>query len=212
MNSTQDELVKRALHRISDHLSDTLSTWLGKPTVILLDDLIRVPFAEAVSTLGHGGQPVCCCCIELTGAVKGCLILVFSDREGLALAQILTGSLADEEDGWNELRISAVLETANILGSAYLNCLSGILSSDESTVELLPSPPVFQRDFPECLMQFALLQQAATGENAVFNRTRIEIAGDDLHCTLLFIPDANTFDTISSTMFDSPSSDGTSNR
>jgi hypothetical protein len=53
-------------------------------------------------------------------------------------------------------------------------------------------------------MQFALLGQAAASDMVVVNRTRIEIAGDGLHCILLFIPDSTSLDRLTATLPDSP--------
>jgi hypothetical protein len=85
-----------------------------------------------------------------------------------------------------------VLETTNILGCAYLNSLSERLSASSQVVTLIPSPPSFRRDFPQCLLEFALMGQAIEFDQVIVAQTRFMAQNNPLQWKLLFIPDADS--------------------
>ena len=88
----------------------------------------------------------------LKGRVTGQLILAFNDSSGLALADLLIGNPFGTSTAWGELEQSAALETANIIGCAYLNSLArGFPETDDAAQDLLPTPPRFARDFRQSL-------------------------------------------------------------
>ena len=63
------------------------------------------------------------------------------------------------------MEISALNETGNILGCAYINAITRLLN-----YQLIPSPPYFIRDFGASVVQQAILGQAAS-ERVLLCRT-----------------------------------------
>ncbi|MGQ0635667.1 MAG: chemotaxis protein CheC [Planctomycetaceae bacterium] len=175
----------------SDDASVVLSRWLGRPSRISIEQVEQIPLAEATTVLGEPEAPVCACSMALQGRISGQLLLVFDDPSGLALADLLLGSPAGTSAAWGELQQSAALETANIIGCAYLNSLARCLPDTGAPApELLPSPPKFTRDFAESLMQFALMNQAMQSDIVFLTRTEFRIEDSPVQCKLLFVPDA----------------------
>ena len=103
---------------------------------------------------------------------------------------------------WDELEQSAAKETTNIVGCAYVNALAtylpGIVSHDSDHTEqteidggeLVPTPPVFVREFAGSLLQFALMEQAMELDQVllIHSQFRAGKQGLNLNWTLLFIP------------------------
>ena len=90
---------------------------------------------------------------------------------------------------------SAALETTNIVCCAYLNALARTLPpARDGHDEVLPSPPTFARDFAESLVEFALMDQMATSDEALLARTEFRIDGAPVDWTLLFVPDAGSLE------------------
>ena len=58
------------------------------------------------------------------------------------------------------------------------------------SLELVPSPPEFRRDFAESLLQAVFMDQALAGDLIFVAKARFELRGRPLHWTLLFVPDA----------------------
>ena len=118
------------------------------------------------------------------------------ERRGLILQEI-GNLLLDRPRGtaqeWNEMEISAALETANIVCCAYLNSLTRVLPpSDQGPSELLPAPPRLSREFAESLVQFALMGQAVVTDQVLLAQTQFHIDETPVDWTLLFVPDAES--------------------
>ena len=127
----------------------------------------------------------------LGGSLSGQLVFAFEDGCGLSLADLLLDQPLGTAAGWGEVEKSAALESANIIGCAYLNSFARDLSADMPAIrELIPSPPVFQRDFAGSLLQSLIMDQVVETNTVFLARSRFEIRGQPLNWTLLLIPDA----------------------
>ncbi|MBS0262809.1 MAG: chemotaxis protein CheC [Planctomycetes bacterium] len=178
-------LTKLFAHGSTD-ASAALSRWLGRPAQIKISRIEEVALATAAEVLGDPELPVCFCAMSLQGALTGELILAMNDASGQALADLLLSRPLGTSRTWGEVEISAALETANIIGCAYLNALAQMLPDG---TELLPTPPRFARDFAESLMEFALMNQAAVSDTVFLTQTEFQIAESPVDCHLLLVPD-----------------------
>ncbi len=188
--------LQSSFHLGAEEASTALAKWIGKPSVVEIDSLEQLPLEEATSLLSDGDGPLCFCTVELQGLLTGEMILVFDDASGLALADLLLQQPQGTATEWNELAVSAALETTNILCCTYLSSLSRSFSKTDGADELLPSPPKFQRDFAESLLEFALMGQAVASDQVLLARTTFEIDANPVNWTLLFVPDADSMSRI----------------
>jgi chemotaxis protein CheC len=178
----------------ADDASAALSRWLGRPATIVVEQIEQLGLTEAAGLLSDPEEPVCACAMSLQGGLSGELLLVFDDPSGLALADLLLSRPVGTSKSWDELERSAALETANIVGCAYLNSLSRMFPAKAGgPIELLPSPPRFVRDFAESLMQFVLMNQAIASDAVFLTRTAFHIDDAPVEWSLLFVPDAASF-------------------
>ena len=177
--------------RGAEEATRALSIWLGRPARLSIEEVEQVPLAAATEVLGEGENPVCFCAMALEGRLSGELILAFDDASGLALADLVQEKRLGHSTSWGEIEISAALETANIIGCAYLNALAPAMpGAGGEGQSLLPSPPRFARDFAESLLQFALMSQAIESDIVFLTQTEFEVENAPVHCKLLFVPDA----------------------
>jgi chemotaxis protein CheC len=102
---------------------------------------------------------------------------------------------------WGELEQSAVKETTNIVGCAYVNALATYLppisptastqpEGLEEVAELIPTPPTFVQEFAGSLLQFALMEQALELDQILLIHSQFTADKHELNLnwTLLFIP------------------------
>jgi chemotaxis protein CheC len=194
------------LHEGSAEASRTLGIWIGKPSVVEIDALEHLPLEEATTLLSTGDDAVCFCRADMHGHLTGPMILVFDDVSGLALADMLLELPRGTTREWTEMATSAALETANILFCAYLNSLCRHTASAHQPVEVLPSPPTFGREFPESLLEFALMAQAAR-DHVILARTRFELDANETCWTLLFVPDTPSMERLRELLSDQGADD-----
>ncbi len=124
LTAEQLELLQTTFHQGAAASSVALAKWLSKPTQISVDVVEQLSLHEATGVLGVGEDPMCFCCVEMTGLLTGELILAFDDASGLALADMLLDQPRGTAREWGEMETSAALETTNILCCAYLNSLA----------------------------------------------------------------------------------------
>ncbi len=193
LSESQLQRLGKALHLGAGQASRAMATWLSVPTVVTFDSVDQLPISDAADVLGGAEQTLCFCSMEMTGSFTGQIILAFDDSSGLSLSDLLLDHPIGNATGWGEVETSAALETANILGCAYLNALSKDLTKANSeSLSLLPSPPAFRREFAGSLLQTVFLGQAMASDYIVSARANFEIRGQRLNWKLLFVPDASS--------------------
>lgn len=180
------------LHSGSRAASEALANWLDRPSVVSIDSVDNVSLDQATTVLGPSDSPICFCSMAIGGFLSGEIILAFEEDEALALAGRLVDDPQQEPGGWNELTISAVRETTNIVGCAYLNALFAAFSAVSGNAEMIPEAPVFRRDFAASLLQFAIMDQASHFESVILAKTTFQIDATSVDWTLLLVPDAES--------------------
>ena len=176
-------------HRGADDASHALAKWLGRPAALSVERLDALPIAEAAAVMGSSDTLICGCAMRIDGAIGGLLLLAADDDAGLSLADTLLERPAGTSTSWGDLERSAVIETANIVGCAYLNAICAALGP-AGAAGILPSPPIFLRDFPEAVMGAVLMEQAVLSDIVLLARTEFRIDGTPVACGLVFLPDA----------------------
>jgi chemotaxis protein CheC len=190
LSETQKRLLATIFERGAESAAKALTQWLGRPVHLAVSTLEQLDLAEATDVLGPGDTLVAACVMQLSGGLSGQILLVFEDRAGLTLADVLLRRPVGSSADWGDLERSAALETANIVGCAYLNSLAahlpGLTPGDSSAI--VPSPPEFRHEFAASLLEFALMDQAAESDRLLVIRTRLSSGPTELDWSLLFVP------------------------
>jgi chemotaxis protein CheC len=182
----------------SSDASRALSTWLNKQVSVRVDQLEQATLETAVEQLGPGADVVCACCMRFSGGMNGQLILAFDDASGLLLCDMLLARESASQE-WQELEISAAMETTNIVGCAFLNTLSQVFPQSNTTAASvtdtlsttwIPTPPVFVRDYAAAIMQFALMDQASQYDTVLLAHAKFTIDETPVKWQLMLVPDA----------------------
>lgn len=195
MNGKHRASLVTLFQRGADEAAAALSRWLGRPATIRVREVDLLPLEAAGGVLGRHDEPLCCAAMEVRGALSGILLLASDDAAGLALADLLLDRPAGTGAKWSEVEESAAMETANIVGCAYLGAIAAALAPDggeRSGSTIVPSPPTFLREYAEALMEGLLVDQAALADAVFLTRTEFAIDGSPVRCSLVFVPDAES--------------------
>ena len=190
MPAALDDLRARGRER-----SQALSKWLGQEVRLTISEVELVELTVAAEVLGPPETLVAACAMGLSGPLSGQILLVFEDRSGLALVDLLMHQPIGTTASWGELEQSAAQETTNIVGCTYLNALAahlpGKISRDSPACdELVPTPPTFLREFAGSLLEFVLMEQALEFDQVLLIHTSFASSSQELNLnwSLLFIP------------------------
>jgi chemotaxis protein CheC len=202
LTDVQRHLLRMVFDRGAESASLALSKWLGKAVRLTVSEVEITELEHAAELLGPADSLVAACSMELTGRLTGWLLLVYEDRSGLALIDMLLQQPVGTTTAWGEIEQSAAKETTNIVGCAYVNALaahlpaalsrgSGPMPQNESGgSDLVPTPPTFFHEFAGSLLEFALMEQAVELDQVLLIRSefRADRREANLDWTLLFVP------------------------
>jgi chemotaxis protein CheC len=201
----QRHLLRMIFDRGAEGASLALSKWLGENVRLTVSEVELVELDQASELLGPPDALVAACAMGLTGRLTGSILLVFEDRSGLALVDLLVHQPIGTTTAWGELEQSAAQETTNIIGCAYVNALAAHLPGIGAATdagELIPTPPWFLHEFAGSLLQFALMEQALELDQVLLIRS--DFAGGreglNLTWTLLFIPSRAALDALAASL------------
>ncbi|APW61585.1 chemotaxis protein CheC [Paludisphaera borealis] len=204
MSTDEQQLMLRTIfERGAESASQALSKWLGAEVRLTVSAVDRVELAAAAEVLGPPETLVAACAMGLSGPLGGRMILVFEDRSGLALIDLLLNQPIGTTTGWGDLERSAAMETTNIVGCAYLNALAAHLpTAGSDSAELAPTPPVFFHEFAGSLLEFALMDQALELDEVLLVRSAFSASRADLKLdwTLLVVPDRPTLQALAASL------------
>lgn len=183
-------LLRMIFDRGAEAASLALSKWLGREVRLAISDVELVELEQTGELLGPPDSLVAACVMGLTGRLTGSILLVFEDRSGLALVDLLLHQPIGTTTSWGELEQSAAKETTNIIGCAYVNALAAHLPGGEGDGELIPTPPTFLHEFAGSLLEFALMEQAIERDKLLLIRSEFAGGPDlpQLNWTLLLVP------------------------
>lgn len=176
--------------------SRACSRWIGRTVEIVVQRVEQLDMGDAVAVLGASEEPISACIMTVSGLLAGRLMLAFDDSSGWAMTELLLELPAGSCSAWGELERSAVLETTNIAGCAYLNSLARRLQCLGEASELMPSPPQFLRDYASAILQSAFMEQVVSSDTMFLTETRFHIDGSPANWNLLFVPDTGSIPTL----------------
>lgn len=177
------ELLHQIFVAATHEASAAMCRWTDGLITLALDEVREVPIEQVAPMLEIGDELLTMVVLALEGEIGGDMILAFDEQNGRALAASLLGRPVEQAPQWSEMERSALTETGNILGCAYMNALTRVLDC-----ELVPSPPYFVQDFGASVLEQALMAQAADTDNVLVCRTRFHRAGRQLDWHVIFFP------------------------
>jgi chemotaxis protein CheC len=157
--------------------------WTDGLITLSLDEVQELPLEDVCPALNLGDDVLTMVVLSLKGEIGGEMILTFDEMNGRQLAAALLHMPVNGRPEWSELEKSALAETGNILGCAYVNAITRLIDR-----ELIPSAPYFVQDYGASVLQQALLVQAVTCDRVLVCRTGFHREGEDLDWRVLFVP------------------------
>lgn len=186
-NVIQNKLARHAWDLVFapaiDKASSAMSAWTHGEVTLALDEVREVAVEEVATTLDLTDELSTLVMLAVGGDLGGQLILTFDRLNACRLIESLLGRTVDSECAWGELEISALQETGNILGSAYLNAMTALTGR-----RFWPSPPLVTEDYAMSVVEQAVMTQAMIEDRVLLCRTRFTRLGQRVEWNLIFVP------------------------
>ncbi|MFI4877195.1 MAG: chemotaxis protein [Blastopirellula sp. JB062] len=179
------EVLHQILSAATHEASAAMCRWTNGLITMSLDEVREIPLEEVSIEYDFGCEMLTMVVLTLNGEIGGSMILCFDETNGRDLAASLLSAPQAGSGEWSALERSALCETGNILGCAYLNALTRLMS-----VELVPSPPYFLQDYGASVLQQALMEQAGVDDQVMICRTRFTRGDQELNWNVFFVPNS----------------------
>lgn len=175
--------------------SAAMCRWTNGLITLTLDEVREIPLHAVPAELGFDDQLLTMVILGVESDPGTVMILTFDEENARQLAATLTRRIRNTQVEWDELEISALTETGNILGCAYMNALTRVIGR-----VIIPTPPYFVRDYFASVVEQALIQQAMISDKALLGRTGFHRLGEAINWHVLFIPSPEFRQTLENAM------------
>lgn len=163
--------------------SAAMCRWTSGLIDVTLDEVREIPLEFLAAELQVDDELLTTVVLTIGGEVGGNLVLLFDERGARQLAASLLGEKDPAEGEWSELEKSALTETGNILGCAYVNALARLTGAP-----LVPSPPYFIQDYGASVVQQAVAAQALISDRLLLCQIGFRSKMKPLDWRFLFVP------------------------
>ncbi len=168
------------------HAATALSQMTGRRIMIDVPEVSVKRLEEASDLIGPPDTIIAAVLMHMMGDMTGRTLLVLPEGSARALCAILLRNAAQDGPGFTDMQRSTVMETGNILCSAYLNALSDFMG-----MMLLPSVPALVVDQAGAVLTTAYLNFGHARDHVICVETSFRIDGspEQLSGQFILMPD-----------------------
>ena len=147
------------------HGATALSQLLGEKVQLRVPEVTITDIARVPELLGGAEKVVVGITLQILGDARGNILLILPQESA---QRLLFRLLRQPTAGivFDEINASTLKEVGNILASAYLSALGGLLH-----VSLIPSIPLLAFDMAGAVVDYVLIELSASGNTALMVET-----------------------------------------
>ena len=174
------------------HAATALSQMTGHKIMIDVPEVSVRRLEEATDLVGPPDTVVAAVLMHMMGDLTGRTLLVLPERYAKGLCGILLRR-PEQPSGFSEMERSTIMETGNILCSAYLNALSDFMG-----MMLVPSVPALVIDLAGAVLTTAYLNFGHARDHVICVETsfRVDGSSEDLRGQFILMPDGASLSAI----------------
>lgn len=181
------EIQKDALKEIGNicagNAATALSQVLAKKINIAVPRILFLPIEEVPSVTGGAQSLVVGLVLRVLGDLPGTIIFIFSQKDALALASLMTGKTPSENSVIGDMERSALKEIGVILTSAYLGALSSFIG-----MGLVPTIPELIVDMAGAIVDYVLIELSCKYQSALLIESEFREPATSIRGHFFIIP------------------------
>lgn len=173
----QKDALKEIGNICAGNAATALSQLLERRVSIVVPRMLFLPIAEVPQAVGGNDVFVVGLILRVLGDMPSNIIFIFSQKDALALASLLTKKEISDVSIMTDLERSALKEVVLILANAYLGALGSFVG-----MGLVPTTPELVIDMAGAIMDYVLIELSCKSEFALlveseFNEPTASITG-----------------------------------
>ncbi|MDX1964935.1 MAG: chemotaxis protein CheC [Pirellulales bacterium] len=177
------DILRQCVVLATQRASNAMCDWTGGRISLSVDEVRRAPLEELAMDLDGQSELMTIVVLGIAGCGGGQMILTFDHAGGRRLAASLLRREIGQSAMWSDLEQSAIMETGNILASAYLSELTRLTGRT-----LRPTPPTFIQDYGASVLEQTLMLQALECDEALVCQTRFKFDREDVDWSVFIVP------------------------
>lgn len=162
LNDTQIDVLREIGNIGAGNAATALSTILNEDVDISLPKVRITDFDTAVRALGGAETMTVGVLFHFSGEANGMIMLLMKMEDAIGIMDILVQG-EEESDELSEIKLSAIKEIGNILGSAYINSISALTG-----LRIDISIPHMSIDMAGALMSVPIIEFGSIGDKVMF--------------------------------------------
>ncbi len=176
-NENQKDALKEIGNICAGNAATALSQLLDRKISIVVPRILMLPIEEVPQAVGGVDKLVAGLILRVLGDLPSTIIFIFSQKDALVLASLLTNKQVTESSIMADLERSALKEVGVILANAYLGALGSFVG-----LGLVPATPELVIDMAGAIMDYILIELSCKSEFALlieseFNEPAAKVTG-----------------------------------
>lgn len=170
---------------------------------VLLDETVSIAIPEVrvedydtvVNSIGGAEKMVVAVLINFSGDANGMIMFALDMDDAISITDILVGSEDNPDDGLSEMKISAIKEIGNILGSSFLGSIAAMTGM---TIDI--SIPYVAVDMAGSILSTPVIQFGAVDDKVMFIEESFNTESRQLKSNIILFAEISTIEDILSRM------------
>ena len=162
LNDIQIDVLREIGNIGAGNAATALATILDEEVNISLPKVRITDFDTAINALGGAETMTVGVLFNFSGEAHGMIMFLMKIEDAKGIMDILVKE-KDDSDELSEIKLSAIKEIGNILGSAYLNSVSSLTG-----LAINISIPYISIDMAGALMSVPIIEFGSVGDNVMF--------------------------------------------
>lgn len=159
---SQKDALKEIGNICAGNAATALSQLLDRPISIVVPRIIFLPIEQVPQAVGGDDRLVAGLMLRVLGDLPSNIIFIFSQKDALVLASLLTGKPVSDSSIMTDLERSALKEVGVILANSYLGALGSFVG-----LGLVPTVPELIVDMAGAIVDYILIELSCKSEFAL---------------------------------------------
>jgi chemotaxis protein CheC len=158
----QKDALKEIGNICAGNAATALSQLLDRKISIVVPRILFLPIEQVPQAVGGVDKLVVGLMLRVLGDLPSNIIFIFSQKDAIALASLLTGKQVSNSSIMTDLERSALKEVGVILANAYLGALGSFVG-----LGLVPTVPELIVDMAGAIVDYILIELSCESEFAL---------------------------------------------
>ncbi|MBU1872003.1 MAG: chemotaxis protein CheC [Candidatus Omnitrophica bacterium] len=195
LTDSQTDALKEIGNICSGNAATALSQLLNRKISIVVPRIHFIPIEDVPVAVGGPDRLVVGLFLRVLGDLPSTILFVFSQKDALSLASLMTSKQVSSASVITELDRSALKEIGVILANAYLGSLSSFVG-----MGLVPCVPELIVDMAGAMVDFLLIELSCVSKFALLIESRFQEVSTSLIGHFFLIPNVAGLEVILKTI------------